>query len=52
MASFLDETLKVWQPYYDHELSQQDAEEIVANWGAFINVVAEWKANKQEGTNQ
>ena len=49
MSSFLDDTLKVWQPYYDQELSQQDAEEIVANWGAFINVVAEWRENQQGG---
>lgn len=44
MANYLDDTLQVWQPYYDRVLTQADAEEITANWSAFINVIAEWKA--------
>ena len=47
MNVFLDETLDVWQPYYEQELSQRDGEELVENWAAFINVVGEWLAQKE-----
>lgn len=47
MSGFLDETIAVWEPHYHHMLSTDDAAEIVDNWGAFINVLADWKAMKE-----
>lgn len=35
-------TLQIWQPSYKQELEPSDGEEIIANWNAFICLVAEW----------
>ncbi len=51
MQSQLDQAIDVWQPYYSDMLTHTDAEEIVTNWSAFLNVLAEWRTAK-EGRDQ
>jgi len=46
---FINYTKEVWQPYYDEELSENDAVEIIDNMTAFINLLIKWdKAEKRE----
>lgn len=47
MSGFIDDTITAWTPYYEQMLTKDDAAEIVENWGAFINVLADWKAMKE-----
>lgn len=49
--AYLEETLQVWQPYYEQELTLRDADEIVTNWSAFIDVLAEWTEMKIQRNN-
>ena len=35
----IEQTIKVWQPHYDNTLSDTDAEEIIAKWASYINVI-------------
>lgn len=39
---FLLETLEVWQPYYEKELTGEDAREIATGMTGFFNILAEW----------
>jgi hypothetical protein len=38
------QTLETWQPYYEQELTEQDGEEILDNWAAYIGLISEWVA--------
>lgn len=35
----IEETIKVWQPYYDAPLSEEDATEIIRNMTAFASAL-------------
>lgn len=48
MTDRVQQAMSVWQPYYDNELSQRDGEDIVENWQAFINIIAEWVTDVDE----
>lgn len=39
---FLQETLRVWQPFTDVRLTEDDAREIVTNVAGFFRLLAEW----------
>lgn len=41
-------TKEVWQPYYEDELSENDAVEIIDNMTAFMNLLIKWKKAKKE----
>ncbi|MGE0201765.1 MAG: hypothetical protein AB7P76_12475 [Candidatus Melainabacteria bacterium] len=34
--------IQAWQPYYEELLTQADGEEILVNWGAYIELLSEW----------
>lgn len=40
---FLLETKKLWQPYYEKELTIEDAREIASNMVKFFSVLSEWE---------
>lgn len=40
--SILEKALQTWQPYYEQELTPGDAEEIISNWGSYIELLSEW----------
>jgi hypothetical protein len=40
----LDATLAVWQPRTRHDLSREDARQIVENVVGFFDVLARWRA--------
>lgn len=42
-SNFLSETKEVWQPYYERELTVEDAREIASNMVEFINILAVWE---------
>ncbi len=47
--NFIDYTKKVWQPYYEETLSEDDAIEINENMTAVMNLLIKWnKAEKQK----
>lgn len=46
----IERTKAVWQPYYAEELTQEDTEDIVANWSAYINVISQWVVALQNRT--
>jgi hypothetical protein len=39
---FLEETIRVWQPYAKEPLSREDAREILANVSGFFRVLRAW----------
>lgn len=39
---FLEETIRVWQPYSSERLSREDAREILANVSGFFRVLRAW----------
>ena len=41
-------TKTVWQPYYEEELSENDAVEIIDNMTAFMNLLIKWKRAKRQ----
>ena len=41
-------TKEFWQPYYQQELTEKDAVEIVDNMTAFFNLLSKWKKAKQQ----
>lgn len=43
----MTDELKVWQRYHERELSQQEGEDLIANWGFFIRVVSDWQVNRE-----
>jgi hypothetical protein len=47
-STTLEKTIQTWQPYYEQELTQRDAEEIVSNWSAYIDLLSQWTAILQE----
>lgn len=40
--NFLLETKGVWQPFYEQELTLEDAREIASNMVEFFNTLDEW----------
>jgi len=46
--SFLKKTIKMWQPYSDQELTEEDAREIIQNLAGFFDLLAEWERKDQE----
>ena len=45
---FIEYTKEVWQPYYEEELSDNDAVEIIDNMTAFLNLLIEWDREEKE----
>lgn len=46
---FVNYTKEVWQPYYEEELSENDAVEIIDNMTTFMNLLIKWdKAEKEK----
>lgn len=41
-------TKEVWQPYYQEELTENDAVEIIDNMTDFMNLLIKWKRAKKE----
>lgn len=41
----IDETIEVWQPYYDKKLSDEDAREIIENMAAFFGALMGWRGD-------
>ncbi len=39
---FLLETMSLWQPHYEEELTTEDAREIATNMVEFFNILVEW----------
>lgn len=39
----IDETIEVWQPYYDTKLTDGDALEIIENVAAFFGALMGWR---------
>ena len=44
-------TKETWQPYYDHELTDSDAEEICRNMTNYLKLLIKWDKQKQERSN-
>jgi hypothetical protein len=48
--TLVDQTIQVWQSSYNIPLTQEDGEEVLSNWSAYINLISEWTAQyKQAG---
>ena len=45
---FLDETIRLWQPYYKEPLTREDAREIIQNFVGFFEVLMEWDREVKE----
>lgn len=45
---FISYTKQVWQPYYQEELSDNDAVEIIDNMTAFLNLLIKWDRTEKE----
>jgi len=41
-VSFLDETIKFWQPRSERTLTREDAREMIENMTGFFNILDEW----------
>ena len=39
----IDETIEVWQPYYEAKLTDEDAREIIENVAAFFGALMGWR---------
>ena len=39
----INETIEVWQPYYDKKLTDEDAREIIENVAAFFGALMGWR---------
>lgn len=39
----IDETIEVWQPYYDTKLTDEDAREIIENVAGFFGALMGWR---------
>ncbi len=37
----IDNTKDVWQPYYEEELKDSDAIEIISNWSQYLSLISE-----------
>ena len=48
---FVKYTKKVWQPYYEKELTDFDAVEITNNMVDFMNLLIRWDKEDQEAEN-
>ncbi len=35
----IEETLRVWQPYFKRQLTANDAEEIIQRWSSFLRLI-------------
>ena len=38
----IQSTLKAWQPYYEQPLTEQDGEDILGNWSAYVSLLSDW----------
>jgi hypothetical protein len=45
---FIHYTIETWQPYYEEELTEQDAIEIIDNFTAFMKLLIKWDREKKE----
>ncbi|MBW8911658.1 MAG: hypothetical protein JF564_07195 [Sphingomonas sp.] len=48
--ALLDETKQVWQPYYETQLSDEDARQIIENMVGFARFLARWRLAKQRSS--
>ena len=39
----IDETIEVWQPYYDTKLTDEDARDIIENVASFFGALMGWR---------
>jgi len=51
MDEFLKETRQFWEPFYQRELSDEDARQIIANIKAFFEILTEWDDDSNEPVN-
>jgi len=47
ITDIIDQTIKAWQPYYEKELTSEDAREIVTNVSDFFKILQRWKENEK-----
>lgn len=40
--NLIDRTIELWQPRLQHDLSREDARQIVENVAGFFTILAEW----------
>ena len=45
----IDETIEVWQPYYEKKLTDEDAREIIENASAFFGALMGWRHDLRYG---
>lgn len=45
----IDETIEVWQPYYETKLTDEDACEIIENAAAFFGALIGWRHDLRYG---
>lgn len=45
---YINYTREVWQPYYQEELTDNDAVEIIDNMTAFMNLLIRWNKAERE----
>ena len=43
-------TLEAWQPYYEQPLTEQDGEEILSNWSAYVSLISDWAKTLECGS--
>ena len=47
-SKLIEQTLAIWQPGYEEDLTLEDARALVANMTAFFDLLGEWDAADQE----
>lgn len=45
--SFIEKTKQEFQPYYEEELTDFEAEEIINNFTGFMNLLIKWDKKQQ-----
>lgn len=51
MDEFLKETCRFWESFYQRELADEDARQIIANIKAFFEILMEWDKDGNESVN-
>lgn len=46
--NFIERTKQEFQPHYEEELSDSDAEEIIDNFTGFMNLLMKWDKKQRE----
>jgi hypothetical protein len=46
-ATLLDQTIQVWQPYYEDTLTREDARVILDNMTAYFRILLEWGGHRE-----